>query len=662
MSRATLERITLYAILLAAFFLRAMDLGRNSLWYDELLQVHIARGGLAEMIAALQPHAAMPLDYVVTRAMLAIGTNEFILRFPACAFSTLSVAVLFNVGRRMFNLRAGLLAAAFLAVSSFAVTYAHEVRPYSLYMLLTLASFYWFYRALHANRLAHWLAYAACIIGAVLTHLFALFVIIAQVLFVVAGLALRVIKPSRAELFRHIKRSTIVAVLGAALLFTLALAWTTYLDEVVGSAQRFVIFLTTLHVPPPEEWSGIAPGESPPFLTFDYLYTHVLENFSGGGAIASLSFLALGVAGLLSFGRKPWETILLWTWSVVPAALIFLFLMHRATLFAARYLIAALPAWLLLCAWGILVVGTNFSSRTLIMPRAAMFLRPLALVLAVLFVVLSVDRTLAAIAIPKEDWRAAGQFLDANVRAGDMVLAPGGSYLIYHYAPRAETMHIPAELVEQIADAENHAARVWLILNRYVFDPGGTIKAWLQERGAVEVRVDPWIEVYYWRKGAGNAELLTEVEAMHLPDTALAYQSLAEQMAVRGDLETARAFFGQAVTRAGVGSELGETKTAWADAERQAGNMEQAALLYREVVAHDDRRVAAWVGLARVYLQDEQLEAAHDALARALALDANSYPALLFLADYYDRTGQADAARRMYARAAEIVPELITPP
>lgn len=662
MSRSTLERVTLFTMLLSAFFLRVLDLGGNSLWYDELLQVRIAQASLSEIIAALQPHAAMPLDYFVTRAMLGLGTNEFILRFPACAFSTLSVAVIYSVGRRMFSSPAGLLSAAFLAVSSFAVTYAHEARPYSLYLLFTLGSFYWLYRALQTNGLAHWLAYVVCIIGAVLTHLFAVFAILAQVLFVVGGLIVRAIKPSRAQLFCHIKRSTIVAVLVAALLFGAALAWTTYLDEVVGSAQRFVIFLTTLHVPPPEEWSGIAPGESPPFLTLDYLYTHVLENFSGGGIIASLSFLALGIGGLFSLRRKPWETILLLIWSVVPAALIFFFLMHRATLFAPRYLIASLPAWLLLCALGILALRTTFSSRTPSMPRAVTFLRPLALVLAVLFMVLSVDRTLAAIAIPKEDWRAAGRFLEANVRAGDAVLAPGGSYLIYHYAPRAETMHTPAELVEQVADAENHAARVWLILNRYVFDPGGTIKTWLQERGAAEVQVDRWIEVYYWRKGAGDAELLTEVRAMQLPETALAYSSLAEQVALHGDLDNARTIFEQAVARASAASESAAGKSVWADVERRAGNVERAALLYRQAVALDDRQIAAWVGLARVYLEQGELEAAHDALTRALALDGSSYPARLFLAEYYDRTGQADAAQRMYARAAEIVPELTTPP
>ena len=97
------------ALLLTAFALRVHALGAKSLWYDELRQVEVAQQPLASFTPALLAHAARPLDYLVTHALLRFGQQAFWLRAPALLWSTLAVAVFFALARRWFGRRTALL-------------------------------------------------------------------------------------------------------------------------------------------------------------------------------------------------------------------------------------------------------------------------------------------------------------------------------------------------------------------------------------------------------------------------------------------------------------------------------------------------------------------------------------------------------------------------
>jgi tetratricopeptide (TPR) repeat protein len=559
------------------------------------------------------------------------------------------------------------MAAAFFAVSSFSIFYAQEARPYSLYALLSLSSFFFLYRALRHNRAADWLVYVVCVGASMMTHLFTLFIIIGQIVFVVMGLSVRFIAPQRAALFRKITRRALAGVGLAVVLAFALLALTPYFYFVFNSARNFGEFLLSPSIAPPEQWSGIAPGESPPLLTFDFFYHRILENFSGSGITATTLFVALGLSGAIARIRsKSWETILLLAWVLVPTMLIVVFLIQRATLFAARYLIFALPPWLVLCACGAVAIAEALRrmlgaiTTVAQSPRVRQF--AIALV-AGIWLAVSLGRAAEAIGVPKENWRDAGNFLEANVRAGDAVIAPGGGFVIFYYTPHAVQQRVDADVAAQISGVEAHAARVWLVFDRYVFDPGAEITAWLQSRGAVEIHVDDAVQIYYWRKSATHDALLDDVKALALPNTASTYAALGEQFAYAGDVETGVEYYQRGLTLANTRSEQRELFTGLGDIYRRANDAPDASKAYREAIGRDESNaVDAYVGLARVYLGQNQLAAAYDALQRALTLDPNSYPAILFLADYYERAGQADAAQQTYAHAAELVPELTTPP
>jgi len=221
-------------------------------------------------------------------------------------------------------------------------------------------------------------------------------------------------------------------------------------------------------------------------------------------------------------------------------------------------------------------------------------------VIAVVWLGISLDRSQVAIASTKEDWRAAGQFIDANLQTGDAVLAPGGGYVIYHYASHGAEQNVPVDTQEQIADVENHYPRVWLIFDRYLFDPGQAIQTWLQARGAVAFRVDDAITIYYWRAHAAHAALMEDTDAFTLPPTASAYTLLGDQFAETGDLKTAERFYSDALAHAATRAESAQANIAWGDTARRAGNLDQAADHYRTALQDDNNQVAAWAGLGRV--------------------------------------------------------------
>jgi tetratricopeptide (TPR) repeat protein len=282
--------------------------------------------------------------------------------------------------------------------------------------------------------------------------------------------------------------------------------------------------------------------------------------------------------------------------------------------------------------------------------------------LAAIFIWIGLDRSAVAVASPKEEWRTAGAILGANVRPGDTVITPGSTTVVYFYAPHAMAFQNNARSEREIAASAEHATRVWLVKNRYVFDPGEEIQAWLDGHGALPLRVDTDITLYYWRDGAGKAELLADAEAFQLPPSSHIYASLGEQFARSGNIETAATQFQRALLYAKSKQDSAHAHLAWGHAARGAGELVAAAEHYRAALALDADNVDAWVGLGRSYLDENQLTAAQDALLRALALEPNSYPALYFLAETYEGEGNNELAQSYYARAAGIIPELIAPP
>jgi len=140
--------ILLLAIVLCAFALRMVRIGDLRMWGDEGFSVYSAQRTLYAITFEgkdVDPHP--PLYYYLFHFYLPFaGYSELAIRFFSVIFGILTVALVYAIGKRMFDTRVGMLAAALTAIAPFAVHYSQEVRMYALVMFLGALALYFFAR------------------------------------------------------------------------------------------------------------------------------------------------------------------------------------------------------------------------------------------------------------------------------------------------------------------------------------------------------------------------------------------------------------------------------------------------------------------------------------------------------------------------------------
>jgi len=155
--RVTLDWVTspclvlaaLLAITLLALGLRLGRLTFQPLWWDEGTSVYFASQPLGDLTAATAADIHPPLYYLLLHFwMLLCGRGEAALRLFSVVIGTLTIPLIYLVGRCLFDARTALLAALLLALSPFHVYYSQEVRMYALVTLLGLVSVYLMLRLL----------------------------------------------------------------------------------------------------------------------------------------------------------------------------------------------------------------------------------------------------------------------------------------------------------------------------------------------------------------------------------------------------------------------------------------------------------------------------------------------------------------------------------
>jgi hypothetical protein len=136
---ATRGPIVLAALLMAASLLLRTGGLDSGYWIDEGIAVGIASHDFADIPRVLGQDGNPPLYYLLLHGwMLAFGAGEAATRALSLVFALLAVPASFWAGARIFDRRAGALAAAGAAGSPFLTYYAQETRMYSLVVLLSI--------------------------------------------------------------------------------------------------------------------------------------------------------------------------------------------------------------------------------------------------------------------------------------------------------------------------------------------------------------------------------------------------------------------------------------------------------------------------------------------------------------------------------------------
>src|SRR5512137_893858 len=123
------KAITVVIIVLVALALRIVMLGAKSLWLDEVFSVtQASQSGAA--IAADQYEAHPPSYYLFLHEWLGVDQSEFWARLPSALLGTLTVLVIYRLGR-LRSERIGLIAAGLLAIDPMHIWYSQEARMYA---------------------------------------------------------------------------------------------------------------------------------------------------------------------------------------------------------------------------------------------------------------------------------------------------------------------------------------------------------------------------------------------------------------------------------------------------------------------------------------------------------------------------------------------------
>ena len=172
--------ILLLGILFIGLFLRVYDLGNESIWLDEGFSIRFANLNLSQIIS-LRDNGLPPLYYIILHWWINLfGDSEFSIRFPSVIFGFLAIFMIYKIGNQIFDKDVGMLSSLLLGLSVFHIHYSQEARTYSLSVLLTLLSMYFFIKLLKKRSHIALIGYILFSILLMYSHLFGLFIIISQ--------------------------------------------------------------------------------------------------------------------------------------------------------------------------------------------------------------------------------------------------------------------------------------------------------------------------------------------------------------------------------------------------------------------------------------------------------------------------------------------------
>ena len=178
--------------LLIGAVLRLHGLGAESIWLDEATSILLGQSDIPTLIRTAAQDIHPPLYYLFLHFWLYLGESEFMARALSAFLGVISIAVIYQLGAKLYEERTGLVSALLLAVSPLHIWYSQEARMYVLATLWTMASSFWLWRALRnpadcatiAGELRPWAAYLLCMALGLYTHYYALFVLLFQNCFV----------------------------------------------------------------------------------------------------------------------------------------------------------------------------------------------------------------------------------------------------------------------------------------------------------------------------------------------------------------------------------------------------------------------------------------------------------------------------------------------
>jgi mannosyltransferase len=477
-------RWSVVIISLMAFTLRLIQLGAESIWFDEGFSIRMATLPLGELLPAIRREDFNPpLYYLILHGWIRwFGDSEWVLRLFAVLCGTLSIPLAYRLGKDLLGKTAALWAAFLMAVSVYHIYFSQQVRGYALFALLTWISMILFFRLLERPSVRVVFGYCGVTILALYCHPFGMIHVLAQN--VMFG-------------FLFLRESAIRKrwILWLGMQGILAIAFSPWVSATLRISRRVV----RMHEQTPIYYMSIwdLPGALKALAgDADFLGSWAGERYWVGGLFILLSLVALvhaGVSRMISRKRStspkpdpPLVSIrsnglgLTLTWLLTVLLVPFAVSHLAVPMFSSRYMVSIILPFFLLVGMGVSVIPWRF------LGYAGGLSVVCASVTTLVPYYTHVDN------IP---WRDIAGYVESRAKPGDLLVfhAPYCNPSVYwYYAKRKDLVRVgfpssgdpasmyPQAIREELTPLVEPYRRVWLILS-HSFDPNNLILSYLDQ-------------------------------------------------------------------------------------------------------------------------------------------------------------------------------------
>lgn len=486
------EVLLLIFIILLGAFLRFYNIGGESFWLDEAATAHAIVSHTTSELLMLETTAGnlypgywenfsndLPAYFVLVSLWSKfLGISEVALRSLSAIFGSLAVLAIYFVAKELANDKVGILSSLIFSISMVNIEYSQEARAYSLLVLISLSSAFFFIRMIRTGKIAHLIMFVVCSVIGLYTHFIYLFFIAFEVLY-----SLLALKANPGLLRKFIVS---FAFIGLSFLPILSLmsarppSADSWLNSVsLASVMKILAMLNIWIYPSAELISNI---QSENFYSVPV---------TGWMLIASAALFAIMLALFFTLGlyryllktnpfpkaasinkifrnrsliRSNWVLFLI-LWLFIPflLELSISFLSPSMVVFGPiRYLIFIIPAYIILVSESILSLNWPYAKTAII------------LILALSILPLS-----SYYGNPnKAQWKDAAIFLKKNIADNEIILVnnPNNGLSLKYYYGKSDDI-LKAFNQTDASRLSKDKRGVWLVLSGDKFtDPGGSIQ------------------------------------------------------------------------------------------------------------------------------------------------------------------------------------------
>lgn len=337
----------LIPVLLLSTFLSAFLLTYDALWFDEWITYFITGTGTVDITSVQgticedipgQGHnilhmlciAAMdnswpPLFFLLMMLWEFVsGDVAYIDRILALFVGLLAISATYRMGKSLFDHKTGLIAALLLATTAFFTFYQHEIRGYTLYVLMPALNGWLYWHLLNhpeSKRSTRW-AFALSITGTLYTHYIGVAVVL--------GIGIYHFFFERPNPRSKTNRIT-------------PYHWLRILKLYINGCIPYGLWIAVLYI------SFINESLNPRSVSTLELMQAMLYAFSN-----NLWFIAIPALGLSLVRWKERPIRFLWVWALTILAVSIIGNIKASFLFHPRHIMGMMPAFAVLIAVGIL--------------------------------------------------------------------------------------------------------------------------------------------------------------------------------------------------------------------------------------------------------------------------------------------------------------------